>query len=153
MKKQQTFVKAAVRILFLSTAVVLSQQQNANDQRIKDKIMPVAVHETAETPCIDYLFEIGNKLGCYFTLEYRAYALAAVVPKIEQVVSNDLAIASVPAVVSKLRRDLAGYTVVQNQKNPNIVHIVEQGLEQEKDYPLDKRISVVYSGNLAACVV
>jgi len=56
-------------------------------------------------PYYDYLFYIGDKLGCHFTLEYRAESLTRKLPKIMEEVTNDWTVASIPALVSKLRRE------------------------------------------------
>ena len=48
---------------------------------------------------------------------------------------------------------MKGFAVEQDSKNSKIIHIVEQVLEQQKDYVLNKRTSVQYSGNLVNCVV
>src|SRR3954470_12565755 len=64
------------------------------------------VQEVTEVPGLDYLSEIGEKLGCHFTVEYRSYLLTGKMPKIRENVSNDLSISSLAALVTKLRRDL-----------------------------------------------
>jgi hypothetical protein len=107
-------------------------------------------------PCEDYLFLIGPKLGCYFTLEYQSYKLTRQPPRIEALITfttNDLAVASTADLVSNLRRSLNGFAVEQDVKNPKVIHIIEGVLEQQKDYILNKRTSLSYSGNLVNCVV
>jgi len=107
-------------------------------------------------PCEDYLFLIGPKLGCYFTLEYQSYKLTRQLPRIESFITfttNDLAVASTADLVSNLRRSLNGFTIEQDVKNPKVIHIIEGILERQKDYVLNKRTSLSYSGNLVNCVV
>ena len=58
-----------------------------------------------------------------------------------------------PLLMSKLQRDLKGFRVEQDSKNPKIVHIIEEKLEQDKNYILDKKIDLTYSGNLEHCHV
>src|SRR3954453_3284259 len=79
-------------------------------------IMP-QVQEVTEVPGLDYLSEIGEKLGCHFTVEYRSYLLTGKTPKIRENVSNDLSISSLAALVAKLRRDLPGYTIATDPKD------------------------------------
>jgi hypothetical protein len=107
-------------------------------------------------PCEDYLFLIGPKIGCYFTLEYRSYKLTGQVPRIESFITfttNDLAVASTEDLVSNLRRSLNGFTIEQDVKNPKVIHIIEGVLEHQKDYVLNKRTSLSYTGNLVNCIV
>jgi hypothetical protein len=107
-------------------------------------------------PCEDYLFLIGPKLGCYFTLEYRSYKLTRQTPRIEAFITfttNDLAVASTADLVSNLRRSLDGFIIEQDVKNPKVIHIIEGVLEQQKDYVLKKRTNLSYSGNLVNCNV
>ncbi len=102
--------------------------------------------------CVDYLFAMGQKFMCHFTLEYRGYALTGKSSVFNSMVTNDANVTTIPLLVAKLRRDLPGFNVAQNSKNPKIVHIIEQALA-EKDYVLNKRTSLRYSGNLVGCVV
>ena len=118
----------------------------------KDNNIPTT-EEVLPIPLIDYLFEIGGKLGCYFTLEYQDHPITGKTAKLFDVVSNDLNIASMTALMARLRHDVPGYSVTENAKNPKIVHIIDRGLEGKNDYVLNQRVTLRYSGNLVACVV
>ncbi len=96
---------------------------------------------------IDYLYIIGPKLGCHFTLELQAPASGRP-PKIFNVIKNDQNIASIPQLISKLHRDMGGFTVEHDSKNPKIVHIIVQALGKDKSYVLNKKINLKYSGNI-----
>jgi hypothetical protein len=113
----------------------------------------VTVQEGTEVMCRDYLYNIGPKLGCHFTLEYRSYGLTGKSPELVGMVSNDLSIASIPALLTKLHHDLSGFTLEPEAKNPKIIHIIESGLNSQKDYVLNRRIDLRYSGNLVGCTV
>lgn len=113
----------------------------------------MTVLEASQIPLKDYLGEVGNRIGCYFTFEYRGHAVTGRPSNLQGVVSNDLTVASIPALRSKLRSDLHGFSVVQDSKNPKILHLIEQELERQPDNVLNQKINLIYSGNLVACVV
>lgn len=102
---------------------------------------------------LDYLHFIGEKLGCYFTLEYRAYQITRQPSSLQAEMTNDQSIATMPALLAKLRDGLTGFSVIENPKNPKVIHIIEQALEQADGYVLNKRTSVQYAGHLVPCVV
>jgi hypothetical protein len=112
-----------------------------------------AAQEGTEVMCRDYLYNIGPKLGCHFTLEYRGYRLTGKSSELVGMVSNDLSIASIPALFTKLHHDLSGFSLEPDAKNPKIIHIIESGLNSQKDYVLNRRIDLRYSGNLVGCTV
>ncbi len=117
-----------------------------------DETIKGNVEEPKMFMCDEYLFDMGQKFMCHFTLEYRGYALTGKSSVLNSMVTNDANVTTIPLLVAKLRRDLPGFTVAQNSKNPKIVHIIEQALA-EKDYVLNKSTSLRYSGNLVGCVV
>jgi hypothetical protein len=123
---------------------------------------------------IDVLKENGAKLGCYFTIEHQDIMLKASLHQmlvttnlnadsIPAFVSNlrkymdgfqlpvttNLSADSIPAFVSNLRNYLDGFVVVEDARNPRILHIIDKVLADDPDYPLNKRISLKYSGGLA----
>jgi hypothetical protein len=111
--------------------------------------------ETARAvmPYEHFLFDVGGKIGCHFTLEFQDYSLIGRLPRIRSETTNDLSEISATSLLSKLRRDLKGFTIIPNDKNPSIIHIIEQALEHQENYPLNRRITLAYSGNLVGCVV
>jgi|SRR5665213_416104 len=100
------------------------------------------------------LDENGENLGCSFTIEYRGYAVTGKESKADPFytqytkVRADLDADSIPSLVSKLRDYLDGFMVVPDAKNPKIIHIIENVLADDKNYALNKKISVHYSGLL-----
>jgi hypothetical protein len=89
-------------------------------------------------------------------LEYQSYKITSQTPRIESFTTyttNDLAVASTADLLSNLRRSLKGFTVEQDTENPKVIHIIEGILKQQKDYVLNKRTSLSYSGNLVSCVI
>ena len=55
---------------------------------------------------------------------------------------------SIPAFVTNLRNYLDGFVVVEDARNPKILHIIDKALAEDPDYVLNKRISLKYSGGL-----
>lgn len=100
----------------------------------------------AVMPYRDYLSVVGAKLGCYFTLEYRHQGPAMTMLMAE--VTDDLSITSIDSLLRKLRRDLNAFAIFQDQRNPRILHLVDRVLQQQPGYPLDKKLSLDYRGNL-----
>jgi len=100
-----------------------------------------------------FLSDVGGKIGCHFTLEYQDYSLIGRLPAIRSETTNDLSEISATGLLSKLRRDLQGFTIVPDAKNPAIIHIIEQALEYQENYPLNRSVTLAYSGNLVGCVV
>jgi hypothetical protein len=102
------------------------------------------------------LDENGEKLGCSFTIEYRGYAVTGKESKANPFytqytkVRADLDADSIPSLLSKLRDYLDGFMVVQDSKNPKIIHIIDKVLAEDKNYALNKKINVSYSGLLEA---
>ena len=137
--------KLVLYLIALSLCSCRTIPDDSNPQPATEEVLPI--------PFVDYLFEIGAKLGCHFTLEYQDYAVTGRMPRLFEVVSNDLSVASMPALLAKLGRDVPGYSVTQNAKNPMVVHIIERRLEEKNDYVLNQRVTLRYSGNLVACVV
>ena len=105
------------------------------------------------------LDENGEKLGCSFTIEYRGYRITGKESKADPFytqyteVRADLDADSIPSLLSKLRNYLDGFLVVQDSKNPKIIHIIEKVLADDENYALNKKISVHYSGLLGGTIV
>ena len=105
------------------------------------------------------LDENGEKLGCSFTIEYRGYAVTGKESKAgpfyirNTKIKADLDADSVPSLMSKLRDYLDGFLVVPDVKNPKIIHIIEKVLADDRNYVLNKKISVNYSGLLGGAII
>jgi hypothetical protein len=98
---------------------------------------------------MEFLYETSAKLGCHFTLERQGGRITGNESKATLPVRIDLSADSIPSLVSKLRDYLDGFIVVQDANNPKIVHIIEKVLADDKNYALNKRISLNYFGKLA----
>jgi len=55
-------------------------------------------------------------------------------------------IKTVQALVEKLRRELKGIRVIQNAKNPAVIHLIAERLSRIEGYAMDKELDVKYSG-------
>src|ERR1035437_1744719 len=98
---------------------------------------------------MDVLRETGTKLGCHFTLEYQGFGITGKETKATLPVRVDLSADSIPSLISRLRDYLDGFMVEEDAKNLKIVHIIEKVLADDKNYALNKRISLNYFGRLA----
>ena len=99
----------------------------------------------------DYLETSGRKLGMHVTIEYGGSSLRAVtsVPlKTTRVIDNGVP-ESIDDVVTKLRKELADVDVVRNVANPSVIHIIDSRLQTLRDYALDRRIDLTYTGLLS----
>ena len=79
----------------------------------------------------------GDKLGCHFTLEYRSYGITGKESKADlndyMSVQTDLNADSIPSLVSKLCDYLDGFIVVQDSRNPKVVHIIDKVLAGDQN--------------------
>lgn len=94
------------------------------------------------------LCENGNRLGCSFTLECQGDLHTQPYSRIMRSVTVNLDADSIPSFISNLRDYLDGLTVMQDSKNSNVVHIIDNVLVGDANYVLNKKISLNYSGSL-----
>lgn len=100
---------------------------------------------------LDFLEEIGPQLDCYFTVERlagTAHRTAAI--EAADVPPGD--VATIEELIAKLRNDLEEVTVIRSGKNPTLIRLVETPLTTMKQYPLDQKISLTFSGTLSDLV-
>ena len=134
------------------SGILFTQETNHSNIVVKEKASFTKLQKQPPSlPFNDYLFTIGEKLGCFFTLEYFSYAHAGKSSKIHGIVTNDLSIQSIPALVEKLRHDMQGFVIEQDGKNPKILHIIDEALKNDKNYAMNKMVSLNYSGTLGGC--
>lgn len=124
------------RILIASVVGLITAAAARADEHVCDK-----------TPFTDFLFSVGDKLDCYFTIEtwqrggdhqssfYDAKSTG------EKISSSD-------ALIAKFRRDLPGVTILRDPANDRIIHLIDAGLSNRDGYPLEKKASIDYSGPL-----
>jgi hypothetical protein len=149
--KKQIFLSLFIYVvLFLNT--VFSQETNKNNH-VKNQEFMTTQNQPTVAPFADYLCAIGSKLGCYFTLEYRSYALAGNLSIPHSTVVNNLNIPSVSALISELNSSMQGFNIARDANNSNIIHIVESTLNANKAYALNCKINLRYSGNLGQCEI
>ncbi len=98
-----------------------------------------------------YLGVVGGAVGCHFTLEYRGYGLTGKPSPLAIAVTNDAGVDSISSVIRKLRRDLHEFQVSEDSHCPTVIHIIQRQLADDKEYVLNKRIRLTYSGHLGGC--
>src|SRR5258708_3592999 len=116
----------------------------------KDNILKIGERKTNEVIVTLYLGEMSGKLGCYFTLErFHADNHASLINAINVLgIVEDKKVTDIRSLISKLRRDLQGCVVTQSKTNPKIIHIIETPLTELKDYVMQQKVTITYSGYL-----
>lgn len=89
----------------------------------------------------------AKKYSCKFTIEQVNGTMNRYRPvKIQADAVTDLEADSVRGLVSQLNERVDGFRFVQNEKNPQVVHIIEDRLSEVESYAIDQRISIEFSG-------
>ena len=124
-------------------AVVLSQETNRIDPIKKGtNMIPIFLIE-------DDLRESAAKLGCHLTLEYQGLGIGdGGGTKVAEPQHDQFNADSVASFLSKLRAYLDAFIIERDVKNPKILHIIQKVLADDKDYALNQKISVEYSGRI-----
>ena len=99
-------------------------------------------------PLPDYLWDMSEKLGCYFTMEDVPTTGDTEPPRIwgEEIEPDD-SITTIDDLVAKLDADLADYHAVRSTVNPKVVHLIAHEL-LGPGYLMDRSVSVDYSGSI-----
>lgn len=101
-----------------------------------------------------YFAELPEELDCHFTIERMGFR-AGIPREIRKRdpspfhrydLTLDPNINTVQALVEKLRREMKGIAVIQNAKNPAVIHLIEERLSKIEGYAMDKKLDVTYSG-------
>lgn len=110
---------------------------------------PLAKQEAKKVYWQLYVAELPKELYCYFTIErmpnmpgekkYRC-------PFIRNDVTLDRNVKTVKSLVDKLRKEMEGIAVIQNAKNPAVIHLVDERLLKIDGYVMDKKVDIIYSG-------
>jgi len=96
-----------------------------------------------------YLSELPEELHCYFTIERMGTMPGEKVhrdPFHRVALTPDRNIKTAEALVEQLRRETKGIVVMQNTKNPAVIHLIEEPLLKIEGYVMDKKVHVTYSG-------
>ena len=97
-----------------------------------------------------YLAELPEGLHCYFTIERMAFmpgkGKIPPSPFHRYDLTPDRDIKSVDALAEKLRKEMKGIVVIQNTKNPAIIHLIDERLLKIQGYVMDKKVDITYSG-------
>jgi hypothetical protein len=96
-----------------------------------------------------YLAHVLEQLDCYFTIERMGFIPGEKrdsSPFHGRDLTLDPNVKTVEALVKKLRTEMKGIVVIQNAKNPAVIHLVEERLLEIEGYVMDKKVDVTYSG-------
>ena len=139
-----------ISVCFVAISVIAQEvnQDNSNSggESMKTQQTPVVMPDYA------YLHDVGIKLGCHFTLEYRDYAGATRRPKVQAKGTNDEDVISMDGLLIKLHQDLEGFYIARDPSNSKIIHLIQDSLRRS-DYIMDRKRSVQYVGNLVGCTI
>lgn len=97
----------------------------------------------------EYLLEMGDRLGCYFTIEDRPDPE----PDDARFITHrrdfivDLEITTIDALVQHLDEQLEDVRVVRSTKYPSVVHLIAEDLLQE-GYVMDEKVTFEFKGPL-----
>ena len=102
----------------------------------------------AEEPLTFYLDKETTTLHGHYTIEYyfspgvstTRLASAKVLPK---------SFAKITQLADYLAGQLQDAQILVDHANPNVIHIIDKALSQQKDYGLNKVTDIVYSGSLS----
>src|SRR6266446_2490983 len=116
----------------------------------KDNIMKIGEIKMNEAILTLYLAEMSAKLGCYFTFErFQADNHVSLINAMSGLgIAEDKNVTDIRSLISKLRHDLQGCVVTQSKTNPKVIHIIETPLTKLKDYVMEQKVSITYSGDL-----
>lgn len=136
------------RPLVGSLIIILGLTHCAKDNIMKT--MKIGERKTNEMILSLYLAEMSEKLGCYYTLErLNADNHESLINAITVMgIAEDPNVTNLNSLTMRLRRDLHGCTVEESKNNPKILHIIETPLTRLKDYALEKKADITYSGDL-----
>jgi len=97
-----------------------------------------------------YLVEMSEKLGCYFTFEHLKSDSHTSLVNARNVIgiSQDPNVTNVRSLISKLRHDLQDCMVIESENNPSVLHIIEAPLIKLKNYVMEQKTDLTYSGDL-----
>ena len=93
-----------------------------------------------------YLPQMAKRLDCFYTLELKPSNVFAR-PGVEDV-TDDQSIKTVSALVKKLQAELTTFVVTQDENNPRIIHLKVTILADDKEYVLDQKTTINYTGRL-----
>jgi len=102
-----------------------------------------------DVPWEDYLELAGGRLGAHFTIERVLRGSRDPQAKVVNVkISDDEQLKTLEAVASKLATKLPGFDFVPNPQHPQVMHVIERELLEQKRYSLDRKHTLAYSGIL-----
>lgn len=110
---------------------------------------PVETPEAKKVPWNVFLAELPEQLDYHVTIE-RLLRTQGEKRQPSAFDRDDLTldpnIKTVESLVKKLRSEMKGVAVVQNTKNPAVIHLIDERLFNAEGYVMDKKVDITYSG-------
>lgn len=112
-------------------------------------LLPAMADTKKQNNAVDlyvYLNQEGIRLNSYFTVEDQVDPGESVGTDI--LVESDPTVATSDALIKKLQKEQSTYSVIKDEENPRIIHLVDKRLFSQPKYYLNKKANIAYSGRL-----
>jgi hypothetical protein len=93
----------------------------------------------------DFLWQAGEKLHCYLTVE-RDRSTAGGESCFDSVQIASAPVDTIDGLIAKLRREIPGAKVFRDEKQKQLIRLVETSLLSKKDYPVMKTATLDFTG-------
>ena len=93
----------------------------------------------------EYLADVCEELDCYYTVEQREGTRERLSP-LENAEFLPESVATIDALVEKLRRDLPEVTVRRSTVRPQVIHLIETDLLEAGGYGMEQTVTLQYTG-------
>ena len=100
-----------------------------------------------------YLFDVGDRLDCYFTIEKVLLQEKEVLQPVDAFgpLSNlDIIERKKPEntdeLIKMLRSQLKGVTVVRNREQKQVIHLIEERVQKIDNYVMNRKVTLKYKG-------
>jgi hypothetical protein len=136
MKRKASLVRGT--FVLVTTLTILKGSTSMNTVLAKE---PLSIVNT--------LPDIGERFGCYFTIErHKGHGMASSRFETARLAVPGKNVTSRDQLVVFLRNQLKGISVLHSKERPRFVHLVEESLVEREDYALTQRLKFDYSGRL-----
>jgi hypothetical protein len=102
----------------------------------KENVAQIDEPKPSKTSLVQFLREIGKTYGCVFTVEMAWEGNEPMNQEEAQLVNKPMAKTNLKLELERLRQQIPNLTYVVNQGDPQLIHIIDQRLFQQKGYGL-----------------
>jgi hypothetical protein len=93
----------------------------------------------------EFLYSNGKQLDCQFTVEMWMSTVTRS-SCFNGLLIHDEKLATIEALLAKLKRDIPKAQIIRDPRNPRIIHLVEKSLLEDKNYVIEKSAALDFSG-------